>query len=278
MSAQSNIDAQVVEGFGDEWSRFRQDQVDPDEMDRMFQAYFAIFPWRRLPSESQGVDVGCGSGRWGNLVAPRVHLLHAIDASREALEVARQNCRDHSNVKFHHSSVDLLPFEPESLDFAYSLGVLHHVPDTRAAIKSVAKTLKRGAPFLTYLYYNFDNRPLGYRLLWQLSELLRYVVSRSPHSVRYFLSQVLAGAVYFPLARLALIASGFGVDTRNWPLDYYKDKSLYTMRTDALDRFGTRLEQRFSRNEIREMLEEAGFSDIRFSEGPPFWCACAIKK
>ena len=49
------------------------------------------------------------------------------------------------------------------------------------------------------------------------------------------------------------------------------------MRTDALDRFGTRLEKRFRRQEIITMLQSAGFKDIRFSDTQPFWCAVGIK-
>jgi hypothetical protein len=49
------------------------------------------------------------------------------------------------------------------------------------------------------------------------------------------------------------------------------------MRTDALDRFGTRLEQRFSRTQIEQMMITAGLKDIRFSEREPFWVACGIK-
>jgi hypothetical protein len=49
------------------------------------------------------------------------------------------------------------------------------------------------------------------------------------------------------------------------------------MRTDALDRFGTRLEQRFTAAEIRQMMEEAGLEKIQFSETMPFWCAVGYK-
>ena len=49
------------------------------------------------------------------------------------------------------------------------------------------------------------------------------------------------------------------------------------MRTDALDRFGTRLEQRFTRSEIGEMMTAAGLDDIRFSEREPYWVACGRK-
>jgi hypothetical protein len=49
------------------------------------------------------------------------------------------------------------------------------------------------------------------------------------------------------------------------------------MRTDAYDRFCTRLEKRFTRPEIEAMLKRAGFVDVRFSDREPFWCAVGIK-
>jgi hypothetical protein len=60
------------------------------------------------------------------------------------------------------------------------------------------------------------------------------------------------------------------------PLSYYADKSFYVMRTDAYDRFCTRLEKRLTRVEIETMLRRAGFRDIAFSEQAPFWCAVGI--
>ena len=63
----------------------------------------------------------------------------------------------------------------------------------------------------------------------------------------------------------------------SWPLSAYRSVSFYTMRTDALDRFGTRLEQRFTRRQIEQMMTAAGLEQIRFSESEPFWVACGIK-
>jgi hypothetical protein len=50
------------------------------------------------------------------------------------------------------------------------------------------------------------------------------------------------------------------------------------MRTDSLDRFGTRLEQRFTKNEIFEMLQDTGFEKITFSKKAPYWVSLAYKK
>lgn len=276
--ARRNVDERVVSGFGDEWRRFDQAVVSSSELREVFDGYFSIFPWELLPSQATGIDVGCGSGRWASLVAPRVGKLICVDASSEAAEVARRNLAGQTNCEVVVASVDDLPVADGSADFAYSLGVLHHVPDTAAGLRSCAAKLKPGAPFLVYLYYALDNRPPWFRLLWRLSNPLRHVISRLPHALRYVLSQALAGVVYWPLARIARTVERLGRKVENLPLSYYRHRSFYVMRNDVLDRFGTRLEQRFSREQIEAMLHEAGFEQVRFSETPPFWCAVALRR
>lgn len=272
-----NIDEATVAGFGDEWTRLNQYDLNLYARTQIFDDYFSIFPWWVLPKNAKGIDIGCGSGRWAAVVAPRVGQLLLLDASSQALAVARHNLADVPNVRFEQASVGSLPIEDASLDFAYSLGVLHHVPDTAAAIRSISEKLKSGAPFLVYLYYSFDNRGVMYRGIWKASDMIRRLVSRMPFGLRYYLSQAFALMVYWPLANVALLLDRIGVCPDAWPLAYYKDKPFYVLRTDALDRFGTRLEQRFSRVEIKSMLEKAGFTDIRFSDKPPYWCAVGIK-
>jgi len=49
------------------------------------------------------------------------------------------------------------------------------------------------------------------------------------------------------------------------------------MQTDALDRFGTKLERRFTKKQIRTMMEDAGLANVEFSNNEPFWCAVGIK-
>lgn len=273
----SNLDKATVAGFGDEWERFDQSALPPEEHQRIFNKYFSIFPWQALPENAEGFDLGCGSGRWAKLVAPRVGRLHCIDPS-SALEVARRNLAQNPNCEFHSASVDALPLSDNSMDFGYSLGVLHHVPDTQAAIAACVTKLKIGAPLLLYLYYAFDNRPVWFRLIWKASDLLRQVISRLPHGARYAVSQLLAAIIYFPLARTALTLEKMGFTVDTLPLSAYRHCSFYTMRTDALDRFGTRLEQRFTQQQIRHMMQQAGLENIQFSTELPFWCAIGYRK
>ena len=272
-AAGDNIDVATVEGFGDEWRRFDQSELPEEELRTTFEQYFAVFPWEDLPDAAVGFDLGCGSGRWARLVAPRVGTLHCVDASGEALEVARATLASQPNCEFHVASVDALPFADGSMDFGYSLGVLHHVPDTAAALRSAARALKPGAPLLVYLYYAFDNRPAWYRALWRATDVVRRVISRSPGAVKGAVTAAIAAILYLPLARLARVLEAAGLDVERVPLSFYRDRSFYTMRTDAFDRFSTRLEQRFTADQIRAMMTAAGLTDIVFSASPPYWCA-----
>lgn len=273
----TNIDNEVVAGFGDEWSRFDQSGLSEDELGRMFDNYFNIFPWDRLPGDAVGFDLGCGSGRWAKQVAPRVHRLYLFDPSEAALSVAKRNLAGMANCQFKIAGAANIPLDDGSCDFGYSLGVLHHIPDTEAGLIECVSKLKPGAPFLLYLYYSFDNRPVWFRMIWRLSNVVRRVISRMPHGPRYWLSQILAALVYFPLARAARVLEKFGVDVAGLPLSQYRHNSFYVMRNDALDRFGTRLERRFSKSEMQAMMERAGLKNIVFST-TSFWTALGIKK
>ncbi|MCI5164664.1 MAG: class I SAM-dependent methyltransferase [Candidatus Electrothrix sp. GM3_4] len=272
-----NIDLKTIAGFGDEWSRFDQSSLSDEESSKIFNEYFSIFPWDELPSGAEGFDMGCGSGRWARLVSPRVSLLHCIDPS-EAIEVARKNLAEQKNIQFHKGTVDEPGILPNSQDFGYSLGVLHHVPQTASAISSCVELLKLGAPFLLYLYYAFDNRPWWFRLIWRISDLGRRIVFRLPTVLKQIVTDIIALLVYWPLAKMSLFANRFGFKVGSIPLSYYRHHSFYTMRTDARDRFGTPLEKRFTRQQISEMMQDAGLTDIHFFDKAPYWCAVGRRK
>lgn len=273
----TNYDRKTVADFGREWNRFDQSKLDAAELQEEFDSYFSLFPWRQLPQTAVGFDMGCGSGRWAKLAAQRVGKLYCVDASSAALEVAKENLKTQSNCEFVLASVDDLPFDDGSMDFCYSLGVMHHIPDTKGGIEACTKKLKPNAPFLLYIYYAFDNRPVWFRWIWRMTDIARRCISKLPFSLKYIVTQLIAVTVYYPLARLAFILEKLGSNVEDFPLSAYRHLSFYTMRTDALDRFGTRLEKRFTATQIREMMEETGLKDVRFRDSGPYWCAIGFR-
>ena len=167
-----------------------------------------------------------------------------------------------------------------SLDLAMSLGVLHHIPDTALAIKDVARSIKPEGVFLCYLYYNLENKPAYYKLIFKGVNIVRQVISASPQTLRRLSATIIAALVYWPLARLSKVLSKLGRNTSNLPLHHYADMPFVMLANDALDRFGTSLEQRFSRAEITEMLRAADFdlTTLKFSDIEPFWTFAVNKR
>ena len=272
-----NIDKKTVEDFGEEWNKYNQSSVPDEELKKSWNQYFELFSFEELSNDSEGFDMGCGSGRWAKFVANKVHLLNCIDPSEKALNVAKRNLSNFSNIRYFNASVNDNILKENSQDFGYCLGVLHHIPDTLEGIKACAKLLKKNAPFLLYLYYNFENRSSFFKLIWRLSDFIRKIISSLSPKTKIFLTSIIAYLIYYPLARFAFISEKLGIDVSNLPLSDYRNKSFYFMKTDALDRFGTRLEKRFSKDEIKRMLQEAGFRDIRFSKNMPFWVSISRK-
>ena len=272
-----NIDDKVVNEFGNEWTEFDQSELSNDELNSIFHEYFQIFPWKKLNKNSKGFDLGCGSGRWAKCVAPKVGHLHCLDPSNSII-VAKKNLENFDNCTFYQKGVDELPFDDNSMAFGYSLGVLHHIPDTLDGMKKCVDKLKKDSPFLVYLYYAFDNQPFWYRLIWKFSDFFRRIISKFPFKLKLVLTNIIAFLIYLPLATLSKILKNIGFNIHSFPLSNYHDKSFYTMKTDALDRFGTRLELRYTKKEIIDMMEKSGLKDIIFSTSNPFWCAVGIKK
>jgi len=272
-----NHNSKVISDFGDEWLRFDQSNLSESELRGIFNEYFSIFPWEKINKESIGFDLGCGTGRWAKFVAPKVAELICVEPSK-AIEVAKDNLSKFKNCSFRNELLENLSIDDASMDFGYSLGVLHHIPNTQIALKQCTAKLRKGAPFLIYLYYRFDNKPLWYKAIWRLSEVLRFFISKLPKFLKFFITFFIALIIYFPLSRISLVFERLGFNVENFPLNAYRNLSFYTMKTDALDRLGTTLEQRFTKNEIYQMMTEAGLVNINFSNKKPYWCAIGFKK
>tara|TARA_B100001287_G_scaffold116244_1_gene97804 strand:+ start:2361 stop:3269 length:909 start_codon:yes stop_codon:yes gene_type:complete len=267
-----NLDKKTVESFGEEWSKFAN--FNKQEISKIGDEYFDIVNSNHLNENSIVLDLGCGSGRWTKYLSPKVKFIEAVDPS-DAVLSASQFLSENKNVRVSKSSVDNIPFQNNSFDFAFSLGVLHHIPNTEKALTKVVEKVKINGWVLIYLYYSLDNRGILYKFIFQISCIPRFFISKMPSKIKHILCEIIAFIVYVPLITLASILKGVFKNKfyTKIPLSYYVGKSLNVVRNDALDRFGTPLEQRFSKKEIKQMMENSGLGEIIFSNKQPFWHA-----
>lgn len=273
----SNIDLTTVESFGEEWNAFHH--FDDAELKKIGDTYFDIITPAMLGPDKIAADFGCGTGRWSKYMHDKVGAVAAIDPS-DAVLAAGQLLQDTPNVHLYKASIDNLPFADNYFDFGFSLGVLHHIPDTARAMQACVEKIKPGGHFLVYLYYKLDNRGRLYRLLFGLSDLIRRVVCKMPSWLKKFTCNMMAIFFYMPFVLFSRFLKLLSVPQKfraKIPLHAYENTSFYIIRNDALDRFGTPLEQRFSKAEIQQMMEKAGLGDIVFSNQSPFWHAVGKK-
>jgi SAM-dependent methyltransferase len=271
-SGDDGLSHRTRESFGYEWEHFDRTLT---EYAREANNYFRMVDNDVLEG-AVVLDAGCGSGRWARHVASRgVTRLYAVDFSR-AIDRAATALADQQNVHCIEADIRRLPFRAEAFEFAYCLGVLHHLATPDEGMREVIRVLKQKGQLLIYLYYSLENRPRLLRWLLKAVAGARRVTVRLPKPVMLGLAWVIALAIYWPLARFstALWRLGLARFAENLPLGHYKDSSIRLMAGDAFDRFATPIERRYSRSAIRAWLAHYGFG-VRFSDSTPYWVGLA---
>jgi SAM-dependent methyltransferase len=259
----------VIAGFDDEWTRFRD--VGTADQSQVFELYFDLVLATGFGSNLTVLDAGSGAGRWAHEVSQRGPRVIAVDLGR-SIDVTRANTSP-ERVGCVQADLRALPLAPGAVDWAYSLGVLHHTEVPELALANIVRSVRPGGLVLLYLYYALDQRGPLFRGVFQAVDLARRVISRQPRAAARAIATVIAAAVYWPLARGGAIVERAGAPglAAKLPLSFYRHLSFATMRNDSLDRFGTRLERRYSRAQMQELMQGAGLVDARISDSPPYW-------
>jgi SAM-dependent methyltransferase len=270
-----NADQKTVDSFGEEWNRFAS--FSDEQIKAAGEQYFDIVTEEMLNKNSTVLDIGCGTGRWSKFISPRVKFVEAIDPG-DAVKAAVPFTAACGNVRITQAGFGAIPFEKNTFDFVFSLGVVHHLPDTQAAITEAASMVKPNGWLLLYIYYALDQRGPFFRFIFSCSNLLRRMISGFPKGLKFFCCELIAIFIYGPFILLTKFVKLFGGNAwKKIPLSYYAGHPWKISRNDALDRFGTPLEKRFTKKEIETMLLNAGLKNIRFSDNEPYWHVVAQK-
>ena len=276
-----DLSKKVIHDFGNEWASYNYlSDKSEAELDEQFEAYCKPLDLSKFNNKtSAAADFGAGSGRWCARMSKYFSKIYAIEPSNGANIILEKKFANDQKIEILKETVESNSLSFESLDLAFSLGVLHHIPNTSLAIKQISEKIKPGGYFLCYLYYKLDDKPQFYKLIFLLVNILRFGISKLPFVLKKYICNILAILIYYPLARTSKLLKKLGVNISNIPLHHYADLSFEMMANDALDRFGTKLEQRFNKKEIIQMLSEANFDleTLTFSDSEPYWTFC-IKK
>ncbi len=242
--------------FGYEWTHFHDWEKSGATN---FADYFQGLELAAL-GHATVLDAGCGMGRHARQLAPHVGALIALDFSR-AIDQARATTAGLQNVQCIQADLRSIPVATNAVDFAYSLGVLHHLDETQRALAEIVRTLKPGGRLRIYLYWK--KHGWSGRLL-NLVSAVRHVTTRLPFGVLRAFCAVLSTALFLFVIIPYRLLSAVGIERHHdWPLFIYTKYPFYVLYNDQFDRFSAPLEKRYDPDEVRALLEAAGLEDVR---------------
>lgn len=257
---------EYADSFGFEWNRFREVQIDvlrqTDESERTFAEKTGL-----AAGDLQGklvLDAGAGAGRfsevasrWGAADVIAVDLSSAVDA-------CYQNIGKRPNVHIIQADLFKLPLRPMSLDIVYSIGVLHHTPDTKRAFQSVSRYPKPQGLLAVYIYPQSWGRYKG-------SDLLRKITTRLPKILLYYVSW-LAVPLYY-LYRVPLIGSALRLLI---PISMHPQWRWRWL--DTFDWYSPKYQWKHTYPEVFRWFADAGFTQIEPLETRDPICMRAVKR
>ena len=253
---------QTALSFGFEWTRFPEMY---DEWSRSFLEY--MHP--HLPQFFRGkkvLDAGCGNGRFAHYAAKYGAEVWAMDLG-PAVEVAKRNTESAGKAQVVQADLHRPPFAPESFDFVYSIGVLHHLPDPEAAFQNLLRYLKPGGEIQIYLYWKPEGQPIK-RALLAVVTALRKITTRLPHRINYVLAfpaAVAAFAFFVWPYRLLKKLPGLKALAEKLPMKQYANFPFRVCVNDQLDRFSAPIENRYTKQEVAGWLSRANLEQAKIS-------------
>lgn len=232
--------------FGEQWRRYRLTQLDSHTgkplSENRARRCMGEEVWRDLPG-AKVLEVGCGAGRFTEVLLREGAGVVSVDLS-DAVDANQENCPQNQSHMIAQADVYNLPFEPESFDVVFCLGVIQHTPDPDKTIRQLYKYVKPGGILV------IDHYTLTLSAITRTAPVFRQILKRLPPAkglkvtetlVRTLLpfhkllrSHRLAQAVFsrispitsfyhaFPWADEKLLEEWAFLDTHDALTDYYK--------------------------------------------------------
>jgi len=264
-------------GFGLEWTIHGDTQLDSrtgrtvskERLERCIGAPVSSLRGSRV------LEVGCGAGRFTELLVEGGALVHAVDLSR-AVDVNRANIGFADNYRVAQADLLAAPFPDGSFDYVICLGVLQHTPNPEEGIRAVWRKLRPGSILI------IDHYTWSLSRATKLDSLLRPIIKRLPPPAAKSTTDILV-RTFFPLhwaARntkptirgvplLQMLLSRISPASWNYPVSPHlpKQSQYESSRLDTFDHLADRYKRLRTRDQICKALESLGAVDIEVWKG-----------
>lgn len=254
------VNSKTRESFGFEWTTFRG-------MRREWQSNFVTYMTPMTLEFFRGklvLDAGCGMGRHVFHAAESGARVVGVDFSR-AVEAAYENTKHLETAAVVQADVMRLPFRPGTFDFAYCLGVLHHLPQPLEALRRLVDVVKDRGECRIYVYHQIARALRWKHGLFRLASACRRVSTRLPHAVLLAACWLLSAAIWVGCVLPYRLLRGYAPNSawaKSWLFRQYASYPFLVLVNDQFDRFSAPIERRYTQNEVEELMGAAGLRNI----------------
>lgn len=243
---------QTIDDFGEQWTIYGDSRGYYGSMDILRDMFGPLLAPEDV-ADRRVMEIGSGSGRIADILlsAGAAHLV-AVEPSA-AVEVLRRNLHAHGNrVTVLRLTGAAVPPSGD-MDYVFSVGVLHHIPDPAPVVRAAFGALRPGGRLGVWLYGKEGN---GFYLT--LLRPLRAVTRRLPHPA-------LAGLVR--LVDVPLVAYIGLCRLLPLPLARYMREVVARLdgpkrRLTIYDQLNPAYAKYYTRDEAYGLLAGAGFQDV----------------
>ena len=259
--------------FGWQWNKWASVQFEHSNINKPMEGYTTrmfnqITEWDKDDlSEKIVLDMGCGSGRFTDVVLSNGGYVIAVDNS-SAIDAAKDNLKENlDKALFVQADVLNLPIKDNVVDLSFSIGVLHHTPDPLKGINESFRTLKKNGEFALSVYSKNTNYDLTMVHLWRKVFRATWPIFRQYPPLIY---SYLFGGLNHYLAKLNRFLT--------YPIKIiFPTISLPDLRWSILDTFDsitTSYQSSHTFYEVYSWLKDSGYSESR----PGIWYLNYISK
>jgi len=267
-----NLDAfrehqrKTAESFSFEWRHIYRE--NPFEEQNFLHFLSPFIDKKDFPHKAI-VDVGCGSGRFTKQAARfGAQAVIGVDLS-ESVDVAYELTKDLPNAHIVQADVYALPIR-QSADLAFSIGVLHHLPDPEKGFASMIGTIKSHGRALIWVY----NRRGNARAIY-IYEPLRAIARGIPKPILFRLGYIPATFVHLlNLSTVALRRAGFSRLAKRIPFSYYAHFPFNMKLNDAFDVLSTPKSNYYYKEEVEGWFRRSGLKNVKSYEHPEAGITC----
>ena len=215
-------------------------------------------------------EIGTGSGRiLKNLIKFLPKKIYAIEPS-EAIEVAKKNIKDPEvEVMFNKIPGQMINFKNE-IDYIFSLGVIHHIPEAEKVCKKIYDSLKPQGKFIVWVYGKEGNG-LYLFIFNNLRRITKHLPDKILNLISIFLNVLLSIYIFF--------CKYLNLPLRKYMLNVLKKCSFEKRKYIIFDQLNPAYSKYYKKEEIITLLTKSGFNKFEIINRYQYsWTAIAVKE